>query len=108
MVSSTEEQFTSGDDAFQDANGVDDRGDGDPRDLALFAGGDVVRSTANGSRMRGTACSGPAQQQFTLNKSRDLVSLSASKCVDVTDWNSGNGVPAQIWTCAGTDNQKWN
>lgn len=30
------------DDAFEDADGVDDGGDGDPGDLAVLAGGDVV------------------------------------------------------------------
>jgi tRNA A-37 threonylcarbamoyl transferase component Bud32 len=67
-----------------------------------------LASTANGSRMRAAACSGSARQQFTLTTARDLVSPSADRCVDVPDWNTGNGVPAQIWTCAGTDNQKWN
>ncbi|MEU8821726.1 protein kinase [Actinoplanes sp. NPDC048796] len=65
-------------------------------------------SAASGSRMRAATCSGSTLQQFTLNAARDLVSPPADMCVDVPDWNAGNGVAAQIWSCAGTDNQKWN
>ena len=37
-----------------------------------------------------------------------LVSLAqADKCLDVTGNNSANGTRLQIWTCAGTANQKW-
>lgn len=66
------------------------------------------RSGSSGARMRATACTGSARQRFTLQVARDLVHLSTDMCVDVADWNTGNGAPAQLWTCAGTDNQKWN
>jgi serine/threonine protein kinase len=67
-----------------------------------------VGSSASGSRLRATGCSGSARQRFTLNAARDLISVPADLCVDVPDWDAGNGVPAQTWACAGTDNQKWN
>lgn len=42
VVGRVEQQVSPGDDAFEDADGVDDGGDGDPGDLAVLAGGDVV------------------------------------------------------------------
>jgi hypothetical protein len=81
-----------------------------PGDGTLRVLGQCVElgSTANGARMRATACSGSARQQLTLNAANDLVHPRADKCVDVADWNSGNGATAHLWDCAGTDNQKWN
>ncbi|MFD7751907.1 RICIN domain-containing protein, partial [Streptomyces sp. NPDC059757] len=31
----------------------------------------------------------------------------ADKCMDATGNSSANGTRLQIWTCAGTANQKW-
>ncbi|MGC5309809.1 ricin-type beta-trefoil lectin domain protein [Micromonospora zamorensis] len=67
-----------------------------------------IEGTGNGARLGVAACSGSAAQQFVLNVRNDLVSKKVDKCVDVPDGDPGNGVPAQIWDCAGTDNQKWN
>ncbi|MCM4083612.1 protein kinase domain-containing protein [Paractinoplanes hotanensis] len=91
-------------------NGSDNQRFHFPGDGTLRVLGQCVepRSTGRGSRVRAIACSGSARQQFTLNTARDLVHVSTDMCVDVTDWNSSNGAPAQLWTCAGTDNQKWN
>ena len=30
------------------------------------------------------------------------------KCVDITDKGTANGTALQLWTCYGTDNQKWS
>ncbi|MCO8275518.1 protein kinase [Actinoplanes sp. TRM 88003] len=81
-----------------------------PGDGTLRVLGQCVQatSTGTGARLRGARCTGSAQQRFVLNAAQDLILLPADKCVDVPDWSSANGVPAQIWTCAGTDNQKWN
>ncbi|GID32240.1 protein kinase domain-containing protein [Paractinoplanes brasiliensis] len=81
-----------------------------PGDGTLRVLGQCVQaaSTETGARLRGARCTGSAQQRFVLNAAQDLILLPADKCVDVPDGNSANGVPAQIWTCAGTDNQKWN
>ncbi|XVV16095.1 protein kinase domain-containing protein [Actinoplanes sp. CA-131856] len=64
--------------------------------------------SGNGARLVLAGCDGSSAQKFDLNVRNDLVSLKVDKCVDVPDGNPGNGVPAQIWDCAGTDNQKWN
>jgi hypothetical protein len=32
----------------------------------------------------------------------------ASKCLDVTDVNTADGTPLQIWDCTGGANQKWS
>jgi len=42
-----------------------------------------------------------------LSAAGDLVSVNANKCVDIKDWNPNRGARLQIWTCAGTANQKW-
>ncbi|GIE32560.1 hypothetical protein Ait01nite_056050 [Actinoplanes italicus] len=91
-------------------NGSDSQRFHFPGDGTLRVLGQCVESlsTGTGSRLRAAACSGSARQQFALNTARDLVHLPADLCVDVPDWNTANGVPAQIWSCAGTDNQKWN
>ena len=67
-----------------------------------------VKGTGNGSRLGLGACTGSSAQGFDLNSSNDLVSTQVYRCVDVTDNRGGNAVPAQLWDCAGTDNQKWN
>ncbi|MEU4781826.1 RICIN domain-containing protein [Micromonospora sp. NPDC023633] len=38
---------------------------------------------------------------------RDLVSVSANRCLDVVDNNPANATPTQIWACTGGANQKW-
>ncbi|XVU28959.1 protein kinase domain-containing protein [Actinoplanes sp. CA-054009] len=67
-----------------------------------------IKGTSNGSKLGFAACDGSSAQKFSLNVRNDLVSVKVDKCVDVTDWGTGNGVLAQLWDCAGTDNQKWN
>ncbi|MFF2328591.1 MULTISPECIES: ricin-type beta-trefoil lectin domain protein [unclassified Streptomyces] len=64
-------------------------------------------STANGTVVQLANCNGGPAQQFRLNSSHDLVSVLADKCVDVKDGQTANGA-LQLWSCAGTDNQKWS
>ena len=52
-------------------------------------------------------CSGYRAQLFHLSSAGDLVSALADKCVDVTDNATASGTKLQLWTCAGTANQKW-
>ncbi|MFI5933822.1 protein kinase [Actinoplanes sp. NPDC051494] len=66
-----------------------------------------LTGTSSGSRLTTATCSGSPAQRFTLNAAADLVSIQVDMCVDVPDADPGNGVPAQIWECAGTTNQKW-
>jgi streptogrisin C len=63
--------------------------------------------TANGTGVQVANCSGNPAQQFVLSEAGDLVNPQANKCVDVKDWNPGDGAALQIWECAGTTNQKW-
>jgi hypothetical protein len=53
-------------------------------------------------------CNGSPAQQFVLNAAHDLVNVQADKCVDAKDKGTSNGVRLQLWSCAGTSNQKWS
>ncbi|MFF7581225.1 ricin-type beta-trefoil lectin domain protein [Streptomyces sp. NPDC008061] len=66
----------------------------------------VNGSRSDGAGIRLAPCNGSGAQLFQLNAAHDLVNLRADKCVDVKD-SSSNGARLQLWTCAGTDNQKW-
>ncbi|WP_327425591.1 ricin-type beta-trefoil lectin domain protein (plasmid) [Streptomyces sp. NBC_01527] len=66
----------------------------------------VNGSRSDGAGIRLAPCNGTGAQLFQLNAAHDLVNLRADKCVDVKD-SSANGARLQLWTCAGTDNQKW-
>jgi beta-glucanase (GH16 family) len=61
----------------------------------------------NGTPIQLVTCNGNPVQRFTLSGSGDLVNVSANKCVDIKDWNSGNSAQLQLWDCGGTANQKW-
>ncbi|MFE8950150.1 ricin-type beta-trefoil lectin domain protein [Streptomyces sp. NPDC007856] len=64
-------------------------------------------STDEGTDLVLSRCDGSPAQQFSLNPRHDLVSLLADKCADVRDDGRANGTRIQLWSCAGTDNQKW-
>jgi streptogrisin C len=64
-------------------------------------------ATHDGAAIQLANCSGNLAQQFVLSPAGDLVSVLANKCVDIKDWNWNQGARLQIWTCAGTANQKW-
>jgi hypothetical protein len=65
-------------------------------------------STADGAPIVLEPCNGSAAEKFTLNGSYDLVNSQANKCVDVTNQQTANGTRLQLWSCAGTSNQKWH
>nr|WP_296065568.1 ricin-type beta-trefoil lectin domain protein [uncultured Actinoplanes sp.] len=90
--------------------GTDDQKVSFPSDGTMRILGKCVQinGNANGSRLSAVGCDGSNAQQFRLNKAYDLVSVKVDRCVDVPDSDPGNGVPAQIWDCAGTGNQKWH
>ncbi|GAA2619588.1 serine/threonine-protein kinase [Paractinoplanes durhamensis] len=79
-----------------------------PSDGTLRVLGQCVRilGTGDGGRLGTGSCAGKAAQ-WNLNASYDLVNLDVVKCTDVPDSNSADGVPAQIWECTGSGNQKW-
>jgi serine/threonine protein kinase len=90
--------------------GTDDQKVSFPSDGTMRILGKCVQinGTGNGARLSAAGCNGSSAQQFNLNKAYDLVSEKVDKCVDVPDGDDSNGVPAQIWDCAGTGNQKWH
>ncbi|MFI5684855.1 ricin-type beta-trefoil lectin domain protein [Streptomyces sp. NPDC051636] len=84
----------------------DFRGDGTVRSLGLCM--DVAwGSKDDGAAIQLARCSGNPAQQFVLSAAGDLVNPQADKCVDAVDNGTGNGTRLQLWTCAGTANQKW-
>jgi beta-glucanase (GH16 family) len=81
-------------------------GDGTLRAMGMCmdpAGG----ALGNGTPIQIVRCNGNPVQRFTLSGAGDLVNVSANRCVDVKDWNGGNGAALQLWDCGGTSNQKW-
>ncbi|MGW3498641.1 ricin-type beta-trefoil lectin domain protein [Streptomyces sp. NPDC001020] len=63
----------------------------------------------DGAVINWTTCNGSGAQQFRLNAAHDLTNpQSGNKCVDVKDLSTANGARLQLWTCAGTPNQKWS
>jgi hypothetical protein len=68
----------------------------------------LAGGSANGTPIELASCNGGASQRFVLNKSLDLVNITADKCVDVKDKKTGNGTTLQLWQCSGTSNQKWH
>ncbi|GGV70878.1 hypothetical protein GCM10010294_29410 [Streptomyces griseoloalbus] len=62
----------------------------------------------NGTPIQITWCNGNVAQQFVLNERHDLVNTVVGMCVDIKDNNAGNGAQLHLWTCLGTDNQKWS
>ncbi|MFE9611370.1 ricin-type beta-trefoil lectin domain protein [Streptomyces sp. NPDC006012] len=81
--------------------------DGTMRALGMcvqLAGG----STADGTNLELARCDGGPAQSFGLNSDHDLVSGLADKCADVRDLSTANGSRLQLWSCAGSDNQKWS
>lgn len=69
-----------------------------------------VSGLGNGTLVRLAKCSSSraANQRFVLKKSYDLVvDVAPDLCVDAKDKNTAAGTALQLWTCAGTANQKW-
>ncbi|WP_141726447.1 RICIN domain-containing protein, partial [Actinacidiphila rubida] len=86
---------------------VDFRSDGTARIYGLCM--DIAwASKDNGAAIQLAVCNGGWAQKFKLNTSYDLVNTAIGKCVDATDSGTGNGTRLQLWSCAGTPNQKWS
>ncbi|MFF4836421.1 RICIN domain-containing protein [Streptomyces sp. NPDC001315] len=69
-----------------------------------------VSGSGNGALVRLAKCSSSraANQRFVLNNSYDLVlAVNPGQCVDAKDKNTAVGTVLQLWSCAGTANQKW-
>ena len=65
-------------------------------------------STSDGAAVQLAKCSGNPAQQWRLNSANDLTNpQAAGKCVDTKDLGTANGTRLQLWSCAGSANQKW-
>ena len=62
---------------------------------------DLDEERENGNFVRGLINDG------IVTAAHDIVNPNANKCLDATGNSSANGTRLQIWTCAGTANQKW-
>ncbi len=61
----------------------------------------------NGTKVQLANCNGGPAQVWVVE--REMVrNPHSGKCLDVRDWNRGDGAPLQIWECApGQANQTW-
>ncbi|SNX88349.1 ricin-type beta-trefoil lectin protein [Streptomyces sp. TLI_55] len=69
-----------------------------------------VTNPGNGALVRLANCSSSraANQRLLLKGSYDLVlNVNPDLCVDAKDKGTAAGTVLQLWTCAGTANQKW-
>lgn len=83
--------------------------DGTVRDFAGTMCLDVT-NPGNGTLVRLANCSSSraANQRLVLKGSYDLVlNVNPDLCVDAKDKGTAAGTALQLWTCAGTANQKW-
>jgi Ricin-type beta-trefoil lectin domain len=94
-----------------DCNGTDAQKWTFPADGTLRAMGKCMDpaggALASGTPIQLADCNGNAVQRFTLTEARTLLNVSSGRCVDIKDWNGGNGAALQLWDCAGTANQIW-
>ncbi len=77
--------------------------------LCMTADGVTAATTSvyDGVRLRLGHCDSSPGQQFRLNQNEDLVNARSGKCVDVAGRSPENSPWLQLWTCAGSANQKW-
>ncbi|MPY30750.1 RICIN domain-containing protein [Streptomyces adustus] len=86
---------------------IDFRSDGTARMFGLCMS--IAGASQNdGAAIQLATCNGSWAQRFNLNDAHDLVNTTIGKCVDVVDNGTANGTKLQLWTCFGTDNQKWS
>lgn len=82
--------------------------DGTIRSQGLCMDLDTSGGVGDGTPVIRASCDGSGDEVFDLNSSNDLTSTGADYlCVDATDQGTAVGTKLQLWTCAGTDNQKW-
>jgi hypothetical protein len=63
-------------------------------------------SSADGTPVIMWACSGSANQKWTLNANGTITGVGG-KCLDVTGGATTAGTKLQLWTCNGGGAQKW-
>ncbi|XWV26229.1 hypothetical protein QJ857_gp0847 [Tupanvirus soda lake] len=61
----------------------------------------------NGIQLVASPCANKSEQEFSYNPtSKEL--RYGTKCVDVNQSNTTNGTKVQLWSCNGSNAQKWN
>ncbi len=63
--------------------------------------------TANGTTVDLYTCNGTGAQTWVPQSDGALLNPESGKCLDDTGYG-GSGTQAQIWSCTGNANQKWN
>jgi Ricin-type beta-trefoil lectin domain/Glycosyl hydrolases family 18 len=63
--------------------------------------------TANGTTVDLYGCNGTGAQTWVPQSNGSLVNPNSGKCLDDSGYG-GSGTQAQIWSCTGNANQKWN
>lgn len=67
-----------------------------------------VQGTNDGTPVVLTPCSVNIPSQiWDITPAGDITNRVANKCLDVRRSGAQNGAAVQIWSCAGTSNQKW-
>jgi hypothetical protein len=66
----------------------------------------TAAGSSDGAPIKMARCNGSASQRFTLNSAHDIA-YGSVECLDVKDQNTDNGARLQLWSCAGSANQKW-
>jgi len=69
---------------------------------------DAGSGPADGSRPGLASCSGAASQKWLSQSNGQIASTSSGLCLDVTDNESTDGTPLQLWDCWGATNQTWS
>jgi endo-1,4-beta-xylanase len=64
-------------------------------------------STTPGTQLQVSACSGGANQTFTLSSSGQLSVYDGADCLDANGRGTSAGTKVIIWSCNGQANQQW-
>ncbi len=63
---------------------------------------------ANGDRIQIYDCHGGTNQQWTRTAAGEIRNFTGLMCVDVANKATANSSPLVLWTCDGTNSQKWD
>jgi beta-glucanase (GH16 family) len=69
---------------------------------------DAGSGPADGSRPVLASCSGAAGQKWLAQSNGQIASTASGLCLDVTDNQTADGTPLQLWDCWGAANQTWS
>lgn len=62
----------------------------------------------DGTPLEVAACGTGPEQRFRYDPAdRAIIAEASGKCLDVSDFSTQNGAVLQLWSCAGSANQRW-